>query len=207
MNMDTVDQARQIAAELESKLAAVSQKVMDLATSRRRLAYDASTGDAKAHKELAKLTAESAVVSIEHENATIAVHEARHRLASAEHTADQARRKAEAERLSGEVHALAEKVEARGAAISKALDSFCEQYSGLEADLTALRQLGASIAPARTVGLSFETVVAHTCRSIGLAIGDLVEPARRHSPEFLATSLATRARTWADGVLGEKAEA
>jgi hypothetical protein len=133
MNMDTVDHTRQIAAELESKLVAVSQKVMDLATSRRRLAYDASTGDAKAHKELAKLTAESAVVSIEHENAHIALHEARHRLASAEHAAALAEQRANAERLSGHVKELADKIESRGPAIAAALATFCEEYASLEA--------------------------------------------------------------------------
>jgi hypothetical protein len=202
--MDTVEQARKIVADLQSKLAAVSGRATDLATERRCLAYSSATGDAKAKSRLEKLNVDSAAVLIESENAHIALEEARHRLDSAEHTADQARRKAEAERLSGEVHALAEKVEARGAAISKALASFSEQYSGLEADLTALRQLGASIAPARTVGLSFETVVAHTCRSIGLAIGDLVEPARRHSPSFLTDLYASRARLFGDAVLNEK---
>jgi hypothetical protein len=201
MHTTNVENARKIVGELESKLAAVSEKAMDLATSRRRLAYDSSTGDAKAYKELSKLTLESASVSIEHENATIAVHEARHRLSRAESAAALAEQRAAAARLQAEVKEIAERVEKRGPAMAASLASFCEQYSALEADLTALRQLGAEISPARTVGLSFETVVAHTCRSVGLHLGDLVEPARRHSPEFLATSLASRARTWADGAL------
>jgi hypothetical protein len=85
--------------------------------------------------------------------------------------------------------------------MAAALASFCSDYVALESDLAALRQLGAEITPARSVGLSFETVLSHTARSAGLNLGDLVEPARRHSPEFLATSLASRARTWADGAL------
>jgi len=205
--MDTVEHARRIVAELESKLAATSDRATALATERRRLAYDASVGDAKAHKELTKLTGESATAGIEVENARIALHEARHRLASAEHTAALAEQRANAERLSGQVKELAAKIESRGPAISKALASFCEQYSALESDLTALRQLGAEITPARTVGLSFEAVLSHTALSVGLHLGDLVEPSRRHSPEFLATSLATRARTWGDAVLNEKVAA
>src|SRR5580704_16903101 len=114
--MDTVEQARKIVADLQSKLAAVSGRATDLATERRCLAYSSATADAKAKSRLEKLNVDSAAVLIESENAHIALEEARHRLDSAEHTADQARRKAEAERLSGEVHALAEKVEARGAA-------------------------------------------------------------------------------------------
>jgi hypothetical protein len=206
--MDNVEHARKIVSDLQSKLAAASDRATALATERRRLAYAASTGDAKAHKELTKLTGESATAGIDVENAHIALHEARHRLASAEHAAALAEQRANAERLSGQVKELAAKIESHGPAISKALAGFCEQYSALESDLTALRQLrGAEIIPARTVGLSFETVVAHTCRSVGLHLGDLVEPARRHSPEFLTDSYASRARDWADAVLGEKAEA
>jgi hypothetical protein len=200
-----IETARRIVADLESKLAAASGKATDLATERRRLAYDASTGDKPAAKELSKLTIESASVAIEHENATIAVHEARHRLASAETAAAEAEKKANAEKLEADVKAIADCIEGRGSAISKALAAFCEQYRALESDLTALRQLGAEITPARTVGLSFETVLTHTCRSVGLKLGDLVEPARRHSPETLTGGLATRARTRADEILVERA--
>jgi hypothetical protein len=198
--MNTVEQARQIVAELQSKLAAASDRATNLATERRRLAYDASVGDAKAKARLEKLTSESATVAIEHENATIAAHEARHRLASAEHAAAAAEQRAAAEKLRGEVRALAEKVEARGPAIAAALATFCSEYAALDSDLSALRLLGANV-PGRLVGISFETVVSHMCRGVGLHVGDLVEPARRHSPEFLTAGYASGARTWAEGAL------
>jgi hypothetical protein len=206
--MDTIEHARQIVAELESKLAAVSERSIALANDRRRIAFSSATGDAKAKSKLEKLNSDSAAVLIENENAHMAFEEARHRLASAEQAAAQAERKANAERLHGQVKELAAKIEGRGPAISKALAGFCEEYGALESDLTALRQLGIEIAPARTVGLSFEAVVAHTCRSVGLRTGDLVEPARRHSPEFLTDSYASRAHTLADAILAhEKAVA
>jgi hypothetical protein len=206
--MDTVEHARKIVAELESKLVAASDRATALATERRRLAYSASTGDAKAHKELTKLTGESATAGVEVENAHIALEEGRHRLASVEQAAALAERKANAERLHAQAKELAAKIEGRGGAISKALAGFCEQYSALESDLTALRQLGMEITPARAVGLAFEAVVAHTCRSVGLRTGDLLEPARRHSPESLTAGYASRAHTLAEAILAdEKASA
>jgi hypothetical protein len=207
MTTNTVEHARKIAAELESKLAAVGEKVMDLATERRRLAYDASIGNAKAKSKLETLNADSAAALIEHENATVAAHEGRHRLSEAESQAVIAEQRAAAEKLRGQVRELAEKVEARGPSIAAALATFCAEYASLEADLTALRQLGVEIAPARSVGLSFEAVLSHSVRSVGLHVGDLVEPGRRHSPEFLTDSYASRARTWGDAALNERAAA
>jgi hypothetical protein len=204
---DTIEHARKIVAELESKLATASDRATALATDRRRLAYAAGVGDKPAAKKLAELTGESAVVGIEVENAHIALDEARHRLASAEHAAAIAEQKAAAERLRAEVRETAARVETRGPAISTALAAFCAEYASLESDLTALRQLGVEIAPARSVGLSFEAVLSHSVRSVGLHVGDLVEPGRRHSPEFLTDSYASRARTWGDAALNEKAAA
>jgi hypothetical protein len=203
--MNDVEKMRRIVADLQSKLAATSDRATALATERRRLAYDASVGDAKAKARLEKLTGESAVAGIDVENSHIALEEARHRLDSAEHAAAAAERKAAAERLQAEVSEIAGRVEARGPAMAAALAGFFSEYVGLQADLNCLRQLGANVSPARSVQLSFEGVVSHMCRSAGLSVGDLVEPLRRHSPEFLATGLATSARTWADAVLNERA--
>jgi hypothetical protein len=205
MDTTTVEHAREIVAELQSKLVAVSDRATALAAERRRLAYDAGVGDAKAKTRLEKLTNESAVAAIDVENAHAALEEARHRLASAEAAAALAERKAEAERLHAEVKELAAKIESRGPAMAGALATFCAEYSALDSDLTALRSLGATVASKRGVALSVEAVLSHTARSVGLHLGDIVEPARRHSPEFLATGLATSARTWADAVLNERA--
>jgi hypothetical protein len=199
MNMDTVEKARTVVADLKIKLAAVGDKATALAVERRRLAYDASVGDAKAKSRLEKLTGESAVVAIENENAHAALIEARSRLDSAEHAAALAEKKAAAERLQKEVKELADRVAARGPSMSNALAGFFSEYVALQADTAALRGLGANLVPARTIELAFETLLAHTCRAVGIKIGDLVEPARRHSVETLVESYATRARTWADG--------
>jgi hypothetical protein len=203
-----IEHARQVVAELESKLVAVTDRATALATERRRVAYDVGIGDAKSKTKLEKLTNESSIAAVDVENCHAALEEGRHRLASAEHIADQARRKTDAERLHGQVNELADRVAARGPALAAALATFCDEYGGLECDLAALRQLGVEITPARSVGLAFEAVVSHTLRGIGLRVGNLVAPGRRHDPASMTTGYASRAREWADAILaGEKAEA
>jgi hypothetical protein len=203
--MTDVTKARQIVAELESKLAAASERSIALTNDRRRLAFSCATGNAKARSQLEKLNTDSALVLVENENAHIALEEARHRLASAEQAAALAERKANAERLHGQVKELAAKIEARGPGISAALASLSEEFVGLQDDLLAVCELGAQIVPQRLVALSFSDVVSHTLRSVGLDLGDTVPPDRRHSPESLTTGYASRATTWADAIILKEA--
>jgi hypothetical protein len=207
LKVDAITQARQIAAELESKLAAASDRATALATDRRRLAYAASTDDTKAHRELTKLTGESAVVAIDVENCHAALIEARHRLDSAEAAAALAERKANAERLSGQVKELAAKIESRGPAIAAGLAAVAAAFTGLQNDLRAVKDLDAELVPARLVELAFAEAVSSTLRSVGIVLGDTVPPDRRRTPEALTAGYATRANTLADAILNEKAAA
>jgi hypothetical protein len=205
---DDVTKARHVAADLESKLAAASDRATALATERRRLAYDASVGDAKAHKDLTRLTGESSVAAIDVENAHAALVEARHRLASAEHAAALAERKATAARLHAQVKELAAKIESRGPAITTGLAAVAAAFTGLQNDLRGMKDLGAELLPARLVELAFAEAVSSTLRSAGLVLGDMVPPDRRHSPESLTAGYASRAYTLADAILaGEKVAA
>jgi hypothetical protein len=105
------------------------------------------------------------------------------------------------------VKLVAEKVEKRGSKINAALAELCAEFVDLQGDLRVMRQLGATVTPERMVDLSFRDVVAHSCRSAGIPLGDVIEPGRRRTAADLVAGYAAGAVQWADSLLGEKAEA
>jgi hypothetical protein len=84
-------------AHLETKLAHATARATELQTERRKLSFDANTGDDAARKRLDKLNATSAVSGLEIENIKSAIDEARRRLAEAERAAGMVEQRAMAQ--------------------------------------------------------------------------------------------------------------
>ena len=84
MGLTTSEDARQIVADLEARLAAGTAREIELATEGRRLAYISETGDDAAKKALAKLDAEDAKLRQQQLHLRDAIDEARRLLAEAQ---------------------------------------------------------------------------------------------------------------------------
>src|SRR5579872_6550140 len=108
--MNTSEEARRVVAELENKLAAAEARAAELQAERRRLSFDANTGDGSAEKKLKALNTESAHITLDIENLRSALEEAKRRLAAAERDEAMAEARANAVR----VRELAESIAARG---------------------------------------------------------------------------------------------
>jgi hypothetical protein len=130
----TTEEARRIVAELQTKLADATSRAADLQTERRRLAFDANTGDPKARKALDAANAESATASLEIENVKSAIDEAKRRLQAAEHAEKDAEN---AENAKGAL-VLSASIAARGRKLDEALLTLAMEAEGLEEDLGEL---------------------------------------------------------------------
>jgi predicted nucleic acid-binding Zn-ribbon protein len=194
-----VQQARETVAKLEGNLAQAHARATELQTERRKLAFDANTGDAGAKKELDKLNAQSTTIAFEIENLRSAIDEARVRVTDAERAADAATQRARAK----QVKEVAGRIDNRGPTLAAAVTALCNEYTGLIEDLDEIRMLRAPVVQQRLVELAFSKTVGHALQQIGLEIGDHVPPALRHSPEHLASQYARGASAWADSVLGD----
>jgi hypothetical protein len=190
--------AKETLQRLEAELAKATVHGTQLQVERRKLSFAAHSGDKPARAKLDKLTAESVTIGLEAENLRAAIDEARARLVAAERTADLATARANA----GTLKEIAACVEKRGPAIAAALETICDEFVALEAELASARTLGAEIVPRRLVGLGFRDVIAHTLRGAGIELGDIVPPHLRHSAGFLTAAYARGANSWADAVLG-----
>jgi hypothetical protein len=133
-----VEKARQTQADLEQKLAAAEGRVVEMSTERRRLAFDANTGDADAKRALDKLNKESAVAGLEIENVRSALDEAKRRRAEAERTELMAHDRENAARWLE----IAERRVERGKRIHAALDSVRKDIEADKADVDELHVLG-----------------------------------------------------------------
>jgi septal ring factor EnvC (AmiA/AmiB activator) len=202
--MDDVQKAKETVVKLEGNLAQAHARATELQTARRKLAFDANTGDASAKKELDKLNAQSTTIAFEIENLRSAIDEARVKVTDAERAADLSTQRTRAT----QVKQIAGRIDKRGPAIAAAVSALCDEFAALSADLDAIRDLKAPIVQQRLVELGFSRIVGHQLQQVGFEIGDRVPPALRHSPEHLASTYARGAIAWADSVLGgeDKAE-
>src|SRR5580704_11651188 len=90
----SIDEARQVLADLEGKLAAASAREIELATEGRRLAYAAETGNEAAKKAVAKFDQEAFALDRSKKSLGHAILEGR-RLLAEEERADERERMCE----------------------------------------------------------------------------------------------------------------
>ena len=164
---------------------------MDLQTERRRLSFDANTGDTKALKELEKLNARSATAGLEIENIRSAIDEAKRRLSAAIRDEETAKAREDAEAAL----VIAERLVERGAKIDSALREASEQLAAYKTDVDMLGQLGC-VAPS---GQQFRVYCAAAVTTFVMTLPFRVErgflsPAERRS-------FASLSANWRDGVV------
>jgi hypothetical protein len=146
-----VETARQTLAGLEQKLASAEAHGVELQTERRRLSFDANTGDTKALKELEKLNARSATAGLEIENIRSAIDEAKRRLSAAIRDEETAKAREDAEAAI----VIGERLVERAAKIDAALATAREEMQAYKRDVDSLHLIGCAAPTAQQfLGLS-----------------------------------------------------
>ena len=187
---ETVEEARRIVAELENKLAAAEARAVELQTERRRLSFDANTGDGAAEKGLKALNTEAAHINLDIENIRSAIDEAKRRLAAAERDEAMAAARDNAEAALVIGNRLVE----RAAKIDAALATAREEMLAYKRDVDALHLTGCA-APTAQQFLTFGglAVTAFTMQLPVKVDRDFLAPRERRTFTELTSA-------WRDGV-------
>jgi hypothetical protein len=199
----SIDEARQVLADLEGKLAAASAREIELATEGRRLAYAAETGNEAAKKAVAKFDQEAFALDRSKKSLGHAILEGRRLLAEEE-------RAAERERLAENAAAamqLADSMAARGQRIDAAFEVARAELEAFKADLDGLHGLGISHPRGEQFAVLGGRALATSLMGLPLrAERDHLAPRERTSFTSLADGWAAGVRNWAAPFL-EKANA
>ena len=200
--VETVEEARRIAAELENKLAAAEARAVDLQTERRRLSFAANTGDGAAEKRLKALNTEAAHINLDIENVRSAIDEAKRRLAAAERDEAMAAARENAEAALVISNRLVE----RAAKIDAALATAREEMLAYKRDVDALHLTGCA-APTGQQFLTFGglAVTAFTMRLPVKVDRDFLAPRERRTFTDLTTSWRDGVARWAGAFLDKEA--
>jgi len=179
----------------------VTNKATALQSERRKIAFDACNGDGRARSVLDELNTNSAVVSLEIENASAAIEEGRRQLAEAERGAELAAARAQALK----VKSITKKMEFYGPAIAGALNDLCRHLGGFNAALDGLRSWEIPVANGRLVDLAFTRTLFARLKEVGLIV-DTVPPGMRSEPEYLVKAYLEAPKKWAADALGETSD-
>ena len=189
-----VETARATLAELETKLAGITARSIELADERRRIAFDALAGDGAAEKRLKALNTESAHIHLDVENIRSAIDEAKRRLNAAirdEETAED-RKNAEA------AVAIGERLAERGKLIDEALATALREIDGYKRDVDELHRLGCAAPTSQQFlvfgGIALSTFVMRTPVKVDR---EHLAPSERRTFVGLSADWSAAVRRWA----------
>lgn len=197
-----VEEARRIAAELENKLAAAEARAVELQTERRRISFDANTGDGAAEKRLRALNADAAHINLDIENVRSAIDEAKRRLAAAERDEAMAAARDNAEAALVIGNRLVERAEKIDAALATAR----EEMLAYKRDVDALHITGCA-APTAQQFLTFGglAVTSFTMQLPVKVDRDFLAPRERRTFTEITSSWRDGVARWAGAFLDREA--
>jgi hypothetical protein len=140
----TINEARTILADLETKAATTRAAIAEINGKRAELSFAAHTGQPAAQKALAKANADRAAKLGELEEVETAIAEARRLCAIAEAQGDEAAGRQRAE----QAQPIAERLAKRGQRMDEAMRVVLEERAGIDADAQSLERLGVPVASA-----------------------------------------------------------
>jgi hypothetical protein len=190
--------------ELRTRIAAIDGRKIELSGERDEIAYKAHIEcDVKAAKRLAEINTEFGHLENEIASLSAALAEAGRRAeaATAAEAAETERKRAE------QAVPIVRRLEERGAKMDVAIQSYCEHFAAIQADLDELARLGAP-----TPSRALVEVNGHRAHDSALtALGDKfvrpVPPLQRHSFDQLLTGWALPAQRWIESKLNNAAKA
>jgi chromosome segregation ATPase len=198
----SVNEAKQILADLEAKLAEAIQRLGDLQTKRRELSFDANTGDAKARKALDAANASTSTIGLEIENIRSAIEEASRRLREAESVEAMANQR----NVATQAQALGAGLLERARKIDEALATVASEANGFTADIAAINRLGLSNPRAEQFTSLGERALATALKDSPLRFRALGHGERRNFSET-AAGWAQSINQWASALLNKSEEA
>jgi DNA repair exonuclease SbcCD ATPase subunit len=202
MGLTSTEQARATVAQLEEKLADASARAVELQTERRKLSFDANTGDDSARKRLDKLNAQSATIDLEIENMRSAIEEARRRLADAqraEGVALLAKNAAEATKLAD---AIAEHGQRADAAFATA----AAELEALKTKIDELHRLGVTYPRAEQFAVLGGLALMTAVTTLPLKVDrSHLAPRERQTFTELSATWRTQVMRWAQPFLAKEA--
>ena len=175
-----VDELNDILSKLENNLIKATNNATALQAERRKIAFSACNGDGHARSVLDELNTNSAVASLEIENAKSALEEGRRQLAEAEREAEMAAKRQKAFK----VRAVVETMERYGPAIDSSLRDLCRELAGFNEALNGLRSWDIPVANGRLVALAFTRTLFAKLREVGILV-DTIPPGLRSEPAYL----------------------
>ncbi len=182
---------------LRAKLAEASSREIALSVERRRLSFDANTGDAAAAKALDEANKATATLGLETENLVSAIDEAKRRLAAAERVEEMVAMRDRAT----EAQVLGEMLIERARKIDAALEIVAAELLGFVADITALNRLGASNPRAEQFTALGERALATALMPTPLKVRHLGHGEKRTFSE-LAKGWRDSVERWASAFVG-----
>jgi hypothetical protein len=201
--MRTVEDAKIIVAEIEARLAGAMARATANETERRRLAFDAATGEEGAKKALAKLNVAAGASAYEIEDCQSALNEAKRRLAEAERAEELVRLANNADAATKLADSIAEHGRRADAAFAAAL----VELEGLRADINELHRLGVAYPRAEQFnvlgGIALKTAVLPLPLKFD---GGALAPRERKTFTELSSTWHAQVMGWASQFI-DKAEA
>jgi hypothetical protein len=195
--MNSIEKAKDVVRRLQDKLVQATDRATELATKRRRISFNAHSGDALASEALAEATAESTRVVLEIENIRFAISEAEGRIPEAEREMREERERA---RKAPPIIARAGK---RGPKMQAHLKALCDELSSFGDDLQELKILGAPSTTGRLIELAVERAIATPMRATGMVRVDMVPPGLRIQLDTVVGNYLTPSTRWVAALLGE----
>jgi hypothetical protein len=197
----TVEDARAIVGEIDARLTDAMSRATANQVERRRLAYDANTGDEGARKWLDKLSVTARATSFEVEDCQSALDEAKRRLAESERYEERARLVDNAEAA----RKLADLLTTRGQRIDEALTTARTEMEALKGDIDELHRLGVSYPRAEQFNVLGGLALMTHVTTLPLKVDrSALAPRERQSFGELGATWRAQVLRWAATVLGER---
>jgi hypothetical protein len=198
--MNTAE-AQEVLADLEQKHAAALARQAEAATERRRISFDAHTGDAAARAKLDELNGAGAVLTGEIASLAEAIDEARGRVSEARRTDALA-----AERdVARDVRKKAAAFRRHGAELDRLAARLVVQYDALKAEAGAIRDIGVPLPGLMLINAGACRALQAALMNTGLDI-ERIAPSQRHTFTELVGGWVESAERWATARLGEPAQ-
>jgi len=195
--MNSIEKAKDVVKRLEAELVKATDRETALQTERRKISFRAHSGDAEAGTALDKATAASTTASLEIQNISFAISEAKDRVAEAEREERERARKGKA--------AIARAGE-HGAKAAPAFREFCDHLLAYGEAVRELRVLGAPTARDELMNLAFWRALAPSLRATQMLQIDMIPPGLRPELGSLFENYLVSSRRWAAAVLGEASD-
>src|ERR1700722_6233987 len=197
--MNKIETAQAVVTRLEAALVTATDRETALQTERRKISYRAHSGDAEARTALDKATAASTTATLEIQNISFAISEAKDRVADAER---EEKLRDERERARKGKAALASAA-MHGAKGVPAFKEICDHLLDYGEPVREVKIVGVPTPQGEIMALAFWRALAPSLRNTGMLKVDMIPAGSRPELGSLFENYLVSSRRWSAAVLGE----